>query len=57
MNTGQCEGHGNMAIVNLNAALNAMVTPAREQIDLQKTETYRFLDKPLQIAQSTDRAI
>ena len=46
-----------MAIVNLNAALNAMVTPAREQIDLQKTETYRFLDKPLQIAQSTDRAI
>ena len=57
MNTGQCEGHGNMAKMNLSAAYNAMATPAQEQIDLKKTETYRFLDNPLQVSQSINRAI
>ena len=57
MNTGQCEGHGNMAKVNLSAAYNAMATPAREQIDVQNTETYRHLDNPLQVAESINQAI
>ena len=46
-----------MAKMNLSAAYNAMATPAQQQIDLQRLKHTDSWTIPLQVAESTNRAI